>query len=47
MGTYEGYNVPYCHGEKMAPTYRYLGKNGKICITHRCMFCGNKKEVEI
>jgi hypothetical protein len=38
---------PYCHGEKMVPTYRYLGKNAKIFITYRCMFCGNKEEVEL
>ena len=47
MGTYEGYNVPNCHGEPMQPTFRYLGSKGKIMVTYRCMFCGNKEEVEI
>jgi hypothetical protein len=39
--------IPYCHGEKMVPTFRYLGSNGKIFITYQCMFCGNKEEIEL
>lgn len=38
---------PYCHGEPMIPSNRYLGSNGKIFITYRCIYCGNKKEEEI
>ena len=39
--------IPYCHGVEMTPTYRYLGVGGKIFITYRCMYCGNKEEVEV
>jgi len=36
--------IPYCHGEKMQPVYRYLDK-GIIYRTFICNFCGRKEEV--
>jgi hypothetical protein len=39
-------NIPWCHGEKMAPTYRYLGKDGNLWTTYRCMYCHSKQEVK-
>jgi hypothetical protein len=38
---------PYCHGEPMQPSYRYLGEDGHIYITYICNLagCDHKEEV--